>query len=72
MTEGLIESLVLRSTGIVVAQVPFAVHAGRVAARLEGLGEGQLAALHDRAAHDGMPDTRAGRIAPGHQRRPCR
>ena len=60
MIEGLLEPLVLRSAGVIVAKMPLAVHPGGVAVRLEDFSKGPLLSLHDRSAHDGVPDSCAG------------
>ena len=56
------ESAILGAVGVIVAQVPFAEHAGGVAGVFEDLADGDLVLAEHGAAHDGMPD--AGAIGP--------
>ena len=68
VAEDVVETLVLRAVRVVIAQVPFAEHAGAVAGRLEHLGHRDFVGAHQRAAHDRVPHAGASGVAARHQR----
>ncbi len=67
-----LKAAILRAVRIVVAQVPFAKHAGVVTAIAENPADGHLVMAQHRPAHDRVPHTGAIGPASSDQRRPRR
>ena len=72
VANSIIKTLVFRAQRIIVAEMPFAEHAARIAAFLQYLGDGFFVGVHHGSAHDRVPDAGVGGVAAGHQRGPCR
>ena len=69
--ENFVKPLILRPTGEIVAEMPFAEAAGAVSALGEYFCNRDFIGMHDRTAHDRVPDTGAAGIPAGHQRGTC-